>query len=586
MRRVAQPRFWAHRPSPENLPRWTSGLRVSGELTVDLSSPATPFNRMIFGQFLEHFHRQVYGGVFEPGSPLADKDGFRSDVIDAVRELRVPVVRWPGGCFASAYHWREGVGTGREPSFDKAWGVEDPNTFGTDEFVKWCRLVGCEPYICTNAGTGTSEEMSDWVEYCNLGDRGRNARLRKKHGNEEPFNVRYWSIGNENYLGGEIGAKTVDEWAPLVRESAKMMRAVDGNLNILAAATVTGNWTPPMLKAAGRYLDYISIHYYWDALWQHGTHPSPYLKCMIAGPQPEARIQQAVDLLNQNGYGDKIKIAFDEWNLRGWHHPGFPGGGGNQLGMIEERDENDLNETYTMADAIFAASFLNGCLRQAKYVHMACMAPVVNARGPLFVHPKGLVKRTTFHVLKMYSDFLLPNVLSGSIASDQLKVEKDTVPVLDAVVSQSDDRSDWRLPLSIDTRNCPHAGSSSWAAALNPRRRDVHDFERRFSGCIQRCGSPRTASFRRRAHFVSTMGKSNCRRIQLQSHDSDVIGRNARNPGIDEMAYSDSLSDSSIALLLCRANSSRRMNSARLQIGLMFPEHFAGKLLYELVHRS
>ncbi len=428
-----------------------SDAKVSGEVTVEVSANATPFNRMIFGQFLEHFHRQVYGGVFEPGSPLADKNGFRTDVIDALRELRVPIVRWPGGCFASAYHWRDGVGHDREPSFDKAWGVEDPNTFGTDEFVQWCRLVGCEPYICTNAGTGTQEEMSDWVEYCNLKDKGRNARLRKKNGSEEPFNVRYWSIGNENYLGGEIGAKTVDEWAPLVRESAKMMRAVDSNLKILAAATVTGNWTPPMLKSAGRYLDYISIHYYWDALWQHGTHPSNYLKCMVAGPVPEQHIVQAVDLLNQNGFGDKIKIAFDEWNLRGWHHPGFPGGGANQLGMIQERDENDLNETYTMADAIFTASFLNGCLRQAKYVHMACMAPVVNARGPLFVHPKGVVRRTTFHVMKMYSDLLLPNVLSSQVSSDLLHVDKDTVPVIDAVVTRSDDQK--RLAVALINRH-------------------------------------------------------------------------------------------------------------------------------------
>jgi alpha-N-arabinofuranosidase len=424
-----------------------AGAKVSGEVTVDAQAVSTPFNRMIFGQFLEHFHRQVYGGVFEPGSPLSDKSGFRRDVVEAVRELRVPVVRWPGGCFASAYHWRDGVGADRAPSFDKAWGVEDPNTFGTDEFVKWCKLVDCEPYICTNAGTGTQEEMSDWVEYCNLKDKGRNARMRQKNGSNEPFNVRYWSIGNENYLGGEIGAKTVEEWAPLVRESAKMMRAVDSNLKILAAATVSGNWTPPMLKAAGRYLDYISIHYYWDALWQRNTHPSPYLKCMIAGPIPEQHILQAVELLNQNGFGDKIKIAFDEWNLRGWHHPGFPGGGGNQLDLIKERDDNDLNETYTMADAIFSASFLNGCLRQAKYVHMACMAPVVNARGPLFVHPKGIVKRTTFHVLKMYSDLLLPNVVSSQVTSDRLTVDKDTVAAIDAVVTRSDDQKRFAVAL-------------------------------------------------------------------------------------------------------------------------------------------
>lgn len=450
-----------------------TGARVSGELTVDPSAASTPFNRMIFGQFLEHFHRQVYGGVFEPGSPLANKAGFRMDVIDALRELQIPIVRWPGGCFASAYHWRDGVGKDREPSFDKAWGVEDPNTFGTDEFVHWCHLVGCEPYICTNAGTGTSEEMSDWVEYCNLRNKGRNARLRIKNGNAEPFNVRYWSIGNENYLGGEIGAKTVDEWAPLVRESAKMMRAVDSNLKILAAATVTGNWTPPMLKAAGRYLDYISIHYYWDALWQHGTHPSSYLKCMLAGPIPERHIQQAVDLLNQNGFGEKIKIAFDEWNLRGWHHPGFPGGGGNQLGMIQERDENDLNETYTMADAIFSASFLNGCLRQAKYVHMACMAPVVNARGPLYVHPKGVVRRTTFHVMKMYSDLLQPNVVNCQLTCDQLQVDKDAVPALDAVVTRSDDQKRFAAAFVNRHPETPARWNLKLGASFNPATANV-----------------------------------------------------------------------------------------------------------------
>lgn len=429
---------------------------VAGEFTANLAAPSTPFNRMLFGQFLEHFQRQVYGGVFDPGSPLADKNGFRLDVIAALRELKVPIVRWPGGCFASAYHWRDGVGKDRQPSLDKAWGVEDPNTFGTDEFVAWCRLVGAEPYICTNAGTGTPEEMADWVEYCNLKDLGRYSRMRKANGYPEPFNVRYWSIGNENYLGGEIGAKTVEEWGPLVRESAKMMRAVDSDLKILAAATVTGNWTPPMLKDAGKYLDYISIHGYWDALWQRGTKPADYLHSIAHCEEPEQQIRQAIDLLDKTGFGDRIKIAFDEWNLRGWHHPGFPGGGADQLDKIRERDESDRNETYTMADAVFSASFLNGCLRHAKYVHMACMAPVVNVRGPLFVHPKGIVKRTTFHVLRMYSDLLEANVVEGQLVSPFLvspPADRDqaSVHALDAIATLSDDRK--RVALALINRH-------------------------------------------------------------------------------------------------------------------------------------
>ena len=153
---------------------------------------------MIYGQFIEHFGRQVYGGIYDPGHPLSDADGFRRDVIAALRRLRIPVMRWPGGCFVSAYHWKDGVGRDRMPAFDKAWCVEESNAFGTDEFMLLCKKLGAAPYLCTNAGTGTPEEMSDWVEYCNEPAMGRWARLRIANGHEKPFGVKYWSIGNEN----------------------------------------------------------------------------------------------------------------------------------------------------------------------------------------------------------------------------------------------------------------------------------------------------------------------------------------------------------------------------------------------------
>ena len=146
---------------------------------------------MLYGHFLEHFHRQIYGGVFDPASPFADEDGFRTDVIDALRRIRTPIIRWPGGCYVSAYHWKDGTGKMRAPTYDKAWRVEEPHLFGTDEFIKFCRKVGCEPYICTNAGTGTAEEMSDWVEYCNLRDMGRFAKARIANGFPAPHRVKY-----------------------------------------------------------------------------------------------------------------------------------------------------------------------------------------------------------------------------------------------------------------------------------------------------------------------------------------------------------------------------------------------------------
>ena len=145
-----------------------TGEAGQNEVRVVPDTARIKYNKMIFGQFIEHFDTQIYGGIYDPGSRFADEDGFRTDVIAALKELKTPVVRWPGGCFVSAYHWKDGVGPERTPVYDKAWQVEDPNTFGTDEYIAWCRKVGAEPYICTNAGTGTPEEMSDWVEYCNL----------------------------------------------------------------------------------------------------------------------------------------------------------------------------------------------------------------------------------------------------------------------------------------------------------------------------------------------------------------------------------------------------------------------------------
>lgn len=171
------------------------------------------YNRMLFGQFIEHFDNQIYGGIFCPGNPLSDENGFRTDVIEAMKELKVPLVRWPGGCFASTYHWRKGVGPNRKPVFDKTWGVEEPNTFGTDEFVKWCRKIGCEPSIVTNAGTGSIEGMSDWVEYCNL-NVGENGLQRIANGYQEPHNVRYWCIGNENLAPWEMQYKTPQNGHP------------------------------------------------------------------------------------------------------------------------------------------------------------------------------------------------------------------------------------------------------------------------------------------------------------------------------------------------------------------------------------
>ncbi len=416
-------------------------MNLSSVVAIDAHRGSKPYSRMIFGQFLEHFHRQVYGGVFEPGSPLADEHGFRTDVIDALRELRVPVVRWPGGCFVSAYHWADGVGNPRRPAYDKAWRVEDPNTFGTDEFVAWCRAIGAEPYICTNAGTGTPEEMSDWVEYCNLPDAGRWAKARQANGHVQPHHVPYWSIGNENYGDWEMGAKTSAEWGRFVAESAKMMKRVDPSIKLLAAALADVDWTLNLLRQAGQYLDMVSIHGYYDRLNQVDE-PSDYATCVARSGRVEAAIRLTEQIIGVAGFEGKLGIAFDEWNLRGWHHPV-----GNSPEAIAARDRNDINATYTMADAVFSAGFLNTCLRHADTVRMANMAPVVNTRGPLYVHPSGVVRRTTFHVLSMYANLLGERIGEAFVESPTFTHDGLSVPALDAIATCDDGQEKWQLAL-------------------------------------------------------------------------------------------------------------------------------------------
>jgi len=420
-------------------------------VTIDTDAPSVAYSPMLFGGFIEHFHRQIYGGLFDPGSPLSDEHGFRKDVIEAMRELKLSIVRWPGGCFASGYHWKDGVGGIRQPTLDVVWGAEDPNTFGTDEFVQWCRLVGCEPYICTNAGNGTPEEMKNWVEYCN-GTKGRYAQMRIENGHAEPLNVRFWSIGNENWGGHEIGRKTPKQWGPLVRESADLMLAAEADLVLLAAATPNRDWTLPLLETAGDHLDYVAIHQYWLPCWSRNLTPD-YVSCIMLSDGPEKTIQRVIDVIQEAGHRGRIKIAFDEWNLRGWHHPGFPRKQASDTSdpavreFIEKREINADASQYSMADALFSASFLNACLRHAEDVGMANIAPIVNTRGPLYVHRRGVVRRTTFHTLAMYANQLEARVGRLELEAGMLVQGKRFLPVLDALATVDESGNTWSIAL-------------------------------------------------------------------------------------------------------------------------------------------
>jgi alpha-N-arabinofuranosidase len=389
---------------------------------------------MIYGHFIENFHRQIYGGIFDPGNTLSDRDGFREDVVKALQRIKIPILRWPGGCFVSAHHWKDAVGPKRTATFDKAWRVEEPNTFGTDEYIAFCRKVGCKPYICTNAGSGSAEEMSDWVEYCNLKNQGQWAKRRIANGSEAPHRVKYWSIGNENYLGGEIGAKSAAEWGRLVIESAKMMKRVDPSIELSAAALADLDWNINLLRNCKEKLDWISLHGYWDGLWQDND-LADYEACMAFTNSLDTQIKKVRGLLAAMELDRRIRIAFDEWNLRGWHHPKVDAGLSPD-DYITPRDLNDDNKSYTMADAVFSACFLNMCNRNCDIVGMANFAPVVNTRGCIYTHRDGIVLRSTYHVFDMYVNELGDTVLDAfteSMPEIQVKDKAGNTAVTNAL---------------------------------------------------------------------------------------------------------------------------------------------------------
>ena len=403
---------------------------------------------MIYGHFIEHFHRQIYGGIYDPGNPLSDEDGLRTDVLDAMRHIRVPVLRWPGGCFVSSYHWKDAVGEKRTPFFDKAWRVEDPNTFGTDEYVNMCRKIGCEPYICTNAGTGTAEEMSDWVEYCNLENEGQYARWRIANGYEKPHRVKYWSVGNENYGAWEIGAKSAQEWGRLVAEASKMIKHVDPETELTAAALTDLDWNINLLRMSGQFLDWISIHRYWDDVHEHND-LADYETVMAFTNHTGDSIRQVRGLLEAMGLEKKIKIAFDEWNLRGWCHPKAHtvSQGVTKEDYLYPRDLNDDNSKYTMADAVFSACFLNECNRNCDIVGMANFAPIVNTRGCIYTYKEGIVLRSTYHVFDLYVNYLGDVILDAwsegmksMEARNSASGQTETTELIDVLATEFSDR--------------------------------------------------------------------------------------------------------------------------------------------------
>jgi len=383
-------------------------------------------NDNIYGHFIEHLGRCIYGGIYDESSPRSDRRGFRQDVIKAVKKIKCPLLRWPGGNFASTYHWEDGVGPidNRPQLLNYVWGGLESNRFGTDEFIDYCRAVGAKPYITLNLGTGTLDEAIHWLEYCNLDTPTKYANMRKEFGHQEPYRAKYWGIGNETYGEWQVGHCDASEYAEKLRQYAQSMKAVAPSIQIIAVGADDPEWDGVVLERVGKMIDFISIHQYVGSERYYETVASAYYI--------EQRLRLLESLIKNAGL-DHVKIALDEWNV--WYRTD-PAKEMSETGMAL------LEEPYALKGALFAAGFLLVLHRMCDTVQMANLAQMVNVLGMIKTNPEAVVLTPSYHVFDLFVNHTGRTRLGLEIMTEHYSVRKenestnlpsqlDNVPYLD-----------------------------------------------------------------------------------------------------------------------------------------------------------
>jgi alpha-L-arabinofuranosidase len=383
-------------------------------------------DRRLLGAFLEHLGRAIYTGVYEPGSKLADANGFRKDVLSEVKDLGVPIMRYPGGNFVSGYNWLDGVGpkAKRPTVLEKAWNSIETNQFGTNEFIDWCRLVGTEPLLATNLGTGTPEQNAQYVEYCNVEKGTRWSDLRREHGYAAPHDVRYWCLGNEMDGPWQMGHMTAREYGRKARDAARQIRYVDPGVQLIACGssnTIMPNylvWDREVLEECYDMVDGLSLHnYYGNTPALTGNDPGRYLAMNLDMERQIQEIAAVCDYVRGIRKSPKrLWLSFDEWNV--WYRArgGLFANGQRQFAPPL------LEEAYNLEDALLVGGFVNALLRQSERVRVGCLAQIVNVIAPLTTNATSVLRHTIYYPYAWALKYARGRVLD-------LLVESDTYPI-------------------------------------------------------------------------------------------------------------------------------------------------------------
>ncbi|MCL2249821.1 MAG: alpha-N-arabinofuranosidase [Oscillospiraceae bacterium] len=474
----------------------------TAKITVSADLGTHVINRNIYGHFAEHLGRCIYEGIFVgKNSPIPNKKGIRTDIVDALRKIKIPVLRWPGGCFADEYHWKDGIGPAenRKKMINTHWGgVVEDNSFGTHEFFKLCELLECEPYVCGNVGSGSVQEMSEWIEYMNFGGESPMANLRRENGSENPFNLKYFGVGNENWgCGGNMRA---EKYADLYRQYATYCRNYgDNTLYRIACGPNDDNyhWTKVMMREAGHMMEGLALHYYTrlngstilsknpdgNQIRIRGEKPfassaiefdaQEWFDIMACAWHTDELVRKHSTIMDEYDPHKKVALIIDEWgtwfDVEPGTNPGF------------------LYQQNTMRDAVSAAISLNIFNNHADRVRMANIAQTINVlQAVILTEGEKMILTPTYHIFDQFSPHqdaaLLPISLEaqeysrGGISIPGLSVSASKTKARDVFLTIANPDPDNAVELSMDIRPCV-AKSIEGSIITSSKMQDHNTFE-------------------------------------------------------------------------------------------------------------
>jgi alpha-N-arabinofuranosidase len=422
----------------------TSSASSAARIYIDSRRAISPIDPNLFGSFLEHLGRAIYDGIYDPGSKLSDSNGFRKDVIDEVKKMGVPIIRYPGGNFVSGYNWLDGVGPKQERPrvLDKAWNSMNSNQFGTNEFMAWAKMAGTKPLMGLNLGTGTTEQAAALVEYCNVDKGTKWSDLRRKHGYAEPYNVRHWCLGNEMDGPWQIGHMTATEYGMKAQDCARQMRYVDKSLQLIACGSSGPTmptyleWDREVLEQCYEYVDGLSLHrYIGNTPEETGNDSSKYLAMNLTMDRQIAESLAVCDLVRGHKRSPKkLWLSFDEWNV--WYRAR----NGDAVDGHRQDAPHLLEEPYNFEDALVVGGLVNTLLRNSDRVKIACLAQLINVIAPIMTNANGLFRQTIYYPYAWALQYARGKALNVLVESPTYDVAgMDAVPYLDAVATATDD---------------------------------------------------------------------------------------------------------------------------------------------------